>query len=79
MTPLEIAIAIHYATRSTDYHQGYMPPPAVKKAVDKFCELGLLMKNPDADDNRLFCASEGMEVYLQSLCNVPLPTQRWVP
>lgn len=78
MTPLEISIAIHYATRMTDFHSGACPPPAVKEAVDNFCRLGLLEKAIGTGD-MLFSCTEGLRVYVSALCEVPPPTLRWMP
>lgn len=82
-TPLEIDIALWYYTRPGDYGEGMgdhnFKAPAVQEALKRFVDAGLLKAHePNSDLPQLFHNTEGLRVYVETLCNVPWPEQRWV-
>ena len=77
MTPLQIGILLHYACFVTDYRDGDFTAPTVKDAMDEFIEKGLLKKNYDSQYCACYVATEGCRVYVDKLCQVPLPEYRW--
>lgn len=85
MTPLEIEILMHYGTRMDDYRGGDHSAPAVKEAISRFMEEGLLTHQGFTverfDDGTLkarYAVTERCRFYLEELCKVPLPIQKWV-
>lgn len=80
-TPLEISIALHYWTRVTDF--GSEAPdfninaPAVVEQRNQMVNARLL--NPSyGDGGRLYMAGPALERYVNALCSVPWPVQKWV-
>lgn len=77
MTPLEIEILLHYATRATDYRNGDFSAPAVRDAVERFVGAGLLVER-DPGQTPLYWMLERGHAYVDALCKLPLPVQVWV-
>jgi hypothetical protein len=82
-TPLEIDIALWYHTRPRDYGDGTgdcnFNAPAVQEAFRRFVDAGLLKKiEPTADLPQHYVGTEGLHVYVEALCDVQWPQQRWV-
>ena len=80
MTPLEIEILLHYYTRAVDYRDGDFTAPAVRQALDSFYELGMLRHATRKSDSGplSYEVTERAEAYIQALCALPLPVQKWV-
>jgi hypothetical protein len=75
-TPLYIEIGLHYATKADDYRDGDFTAPAVREALLDFVSRGLLIANPKL--NVSYGATEGLRVWVEALCAVEFPEQRWV-
>lgn len=85
MTPLEISIALWYTTRPGDYgnHNGdnNLNAPAVQDSIQRFVAAGLLRRTLPVESKggtKSYIATEGLQVYVDYLCSVPLPEQKWV-
>lgn len=80
-TPLEISIALHYRCRPGDYGKGMgdnnWTAPAVRDTIAFFVERGLLAKSPQGCEAEYY-PTDALQVYVNALCNVPLPVQQWV-
>lgn len=82
MTPLGIEILLHYCVSSAQFRD--LDAPAVREAHEEFVRLGLLYppgafcrENPLGEaDYRANRAA--LQVYVDALCAVPLPEQKWV-
>ena len=82
-TPLEIDIAYWYYARRGDYGDRIgdenLTAPAVQAALICFVEAGLLKRHePNADVPQRYISTEALCVYVEALCRVPWPVQRWV-
>lgn len=81
MTPLEITIALFYRCRAGDYGKdngdNNYNAPAVQSALKGFVDTGLLALSP-AGCEATYYATPALEVYVEALCSVPLPVQKWV-
>jgi hypothetical protein len=73
MSPLHIQLAIHYLTLNTPYAEHepeHANSPAVREFTQQLIDAGLLTEN--------YKATKGLSVYVDALCKVPLPIQRWI-
>jgi len=86
MTPLEIEILLHYKTHIGDYRSGDFWEPKVCKFIHACrTELGLLRKSTP-DDHKRDCANRTSvyvltdrgKMYIDAVCAVPLPIQKWI-
>lgn len=83
-SPLEIEIALWYYVRPGDYGKGpgsdnNFNAPAVQNALQRFVEAGLLKAHvPNDDLPQKFHNTDGLRVYVEALCSIPWPEQRWV-
>lgn len=81
-TPLEISIAIHYCCRTDDYGDGNgdknFSAPAVQEAIARFMAAGLLKENKGTSKPYFTADRDALGTYVQALCDVPLPVQKWV-
>lgn len=82
-TPLEISIALWYYCRVGDYGKGTgdfnFDAPAVQETLQRFVDAGLLKKHePNNDLPQFFHNTDGLRVYVEALCAVSWPEQRWV-
>jgi hypothetical protein len=79
MTPLQIEIALYYFSRADDYRDGDFRAPAVREEIDWFVAKGLLEAAPEHDAySRKYVATEGLRLYVETLCAIPLPVQQWI-
>lgn len=83
MSPLEIHIALWYYARPGDYGDGTgdnnFHAAGVQNALQAFVDAGLLKPHtPNSDLPQRFHNTEALRVYVEALCRVPLPVQRWV-
>lgn len=83
MSPLDISIAIHYHCRAkVDFRDGDFSAPAVQQSLDCFVDLGLLRRTHENEqkllDRRHYEPTEGLAVWVDALCAVPLPKQKWI-
>lgn len=81
MSPIEISIALWYYCRVGDYGRfngdNNFDAPAVQSAIKGFVDKGLLIANP-APNECIYRGTDALNVYVDALCSVPLPVQRWV-
>jgi len=75
LSPLKIGILLHYYCRVDDYPRMHVPSVCV--IIDEFCRLGLLYPNHDNEGVR-FKKTDGLDVYIDAICSVPLPIKKWV-
>lgn len=79
MTPFEIDILLHYATRRGDHPAIHNPPPIWRDTIAKFINEGLLAHNQSGIGSDVtYIATERLLVYAEALQSVPLPVQKWV-
>lgn len=85
MTPLEIEILFHYRCRADDYRNGDHSAPAVKEAIGRFLDDELLIHHGFAvarfesgTIKARYATTPRTCVYLDFLCSVPLPIQKWI-
>ena len=81
MTPLEIEILLHYYCTPGDFEPERLDAPGVKAAIDRFIWAGLLVDQRDSvpPGESLYTANrEALNVYIEALKAVPLPTRQWV-
>ena len=77
MTPLMIEILIHYYCRVDDFRD--LDAPAVKDAIDYFLDNGLIKINTNTKYYGVYTGNQdALKVYIEALCNVPLPELKWV-
>lgn len=74
-TPLLIEIAVHYACCGVEFER--LHTPACSEAVFKFVRLGLI-KDRGIDAKPRFEATDGLRLWVDTLCTVPFPEHRWV-
>ena len=77
MTPLEIEIILHYYTRPGDYRNGDFSAPAVKNAIDWFCQTGMLELKEISTKGDYDLTDRG-QAYVDALMALPLPEKRWI-
>lgn len=81
-SPLEISIALHYWTTPGDYSAedpDHRLSPAVQSALHGFVEAGLLERRTEPTDRgSRFKATDGLRVWIEALCAVPLPVRIWI-
>jgi hypothetical protein len=78
MSPLEIAIALHYYWSPAPYN-GPVDDCLFSATIDKLLRAGLLreLDEPNQDGSR-YERTEGLICYCEALCAMPFPVQRWV-
>jgi len=72
-TPNDIEIMIHYHGSRTVHPR--INAPAVGESIQRFLSAGLLV---ETDVEGIYDTTEGGRMYVEALCAVPLPVQRWV-
>lgn len=79
MTPFEIEILLYYYWSSVDEYPK-RNAPIFKETIGRFINLGLIIATPSPhpccyvySGNR-----EALTAYVNALCAVPLPVQKWV-
>jgi hypothetical protein len=75
LTPLEVEILLHYYYSSAQDFKN-LDCSAVKEAIDKFCEAGILTEWSNRTP-RYYKNDEALELYVKTICAIPLPTQKW--
>ena len=66
-------------TPYAEHDPGHAESPAVAEIVQGFLDAGLLRKRSEASQyGSLYEATDAMRVWVEGLCNVPWPEQRWV-
>lgn len=78
MTPLEIEILMHYYCCTDDYRNGDFAAPAVREAMENFVGTGLLREAWDVRHSVRYKATDACRVFVEALCSVPAPVQKWV-
>ena len=81
MSPLEIEILLHYYCCPTDYRDGDFSAPAVQDAIERFRdEINLLepTQSMDVYHDPHYRITERGRVFVEALCNMPLPVKTWV-
>jgi hypothetical protein len=80
-TPLKISIGLWYHCRAGDYGKDAgdhnFRAPAVQEALQDFVNGGLLAKSPQGCEAEYF-ATEALAVWVDGLCDVRWPVQKWV-
>jgi hypothetical protein len=74
LTPLEIEILLHYYYSSKDYPN--LDAPLVKEIMDNFCKAGILIEWTNRTP-RFYKNDDALELYVKTICAIPLPTQKW--
>lgn len=75
-TPLIINILLHYHTAGGDYRDGDLSAPAVAEAMQWLVDAGLLRL--EGTFGRRYVPTDALPVYVEALCAVPFPVQKWV-
>lgn len=85
MTPLELSILIHYRGCANDFRDGDFSAPAVRDAIDRFRDVLKLIefdntetKHFSFNETRTYRLTERGRVFVDALCEAPLPIQAWV-
>lgn len=76
MTILKVEILLHYACSCNDFRD--LDAPAIKEAIDEFCELGILYKVDKYQQRKIGCNQDALDAYVNEVLRVPLPKQVWV-
>lgn len=76
MSPAQIIILLHYYARQGDF-VGEMSPSFVRGVMNEFVKTGLLAEAMPGIGQQ-YVATEATKVYVEALCNVPMPVQKWV-
>ena len=73
IAPITIEIVIHYyVTSGSDFKES----KAFREYSEMLVEAGLLKKS--LGENEFEANMDACNVYINALCNVPLPTQEWI-
>ena len=75
MSPLQIQILLHYHIHPTDFRDGDFSAPAVREAIAMFCDEGMLCLSDS--QNAVYEATKGVNVYVNKLMSIELPTLKW--
>ena len=85
MTLLELEILSHYRCRADDWRNGDHSAPICKETFHRFLEQGLLVPSniegerfSDDTIKARYTATDRCKAYLDAVCSVPLPEQKWV-
>lgn len=74
LTPMSARVA-----RATDFRDGDFSAPAVRDAIDRFLANGMLRDYVPSDPfKRTYTPTDGMRLWHDELCRVPLPERQWV-
>lgn len=76
MTPLMVQIGIHYVAMADDFRD--LDAPAIKDAIEAFRSAGLLRPtSAGAAFQRLYQPTDGLRIWVDAICSVPWPEQKW--
>jgi hypothetical protein len=78
LTPYEISIVMNYVCTGNEWKR--MDAPAFPSTIQGLIELGLIEKTPEfMECNTIYHATEKAQAYVhEGLCNVPMPSIKWV-
>jgi len=80
-SPLMISIGLWYHCRPGDFGKDCgdfnFNAPAVQELLQSFVDGGLLAKSPPGCEAKYY-ATEALGVWVDGLCNVRWPVQKWV-
>lgn len=78
ISAIHLAIAIHYATRCTEYPD--LADAGARQAAEDLVHLGMLEHIHDPADGGMigYLKTAGLSVWISALCETPLPVLRWV-
>lgn len=74
VAPIAVEIMLHYYYSAADYRNGDFSAPAVRQFIDMWRDLGLL----EASAPNNYEITEGGRLYVEAICNVPVPVRKWV-
>lgn len=74
VTPLYIEIALHYCS-GAEFPR--LDAPACMEAAKQMADADLLAYTAP-HGRRMFMAGPALDAWVEALCNVPFPVQRWV-
>jgi hypothetical protein len=79
MTPFEIEILLYYHYSAVDDNPN-KNAPMFKETMDRFVNLGLIRATPSQHPCCYFYSGnrEALAAYVNAICAVPLPVQKWV-
>lgn len=80
-SPLEIQMALHFWTSPTKYAEhepDHRTSGAVKAILAWYVRDGLLEPTAPNDYGEIYKATEALGVWVEALCAVPFPVQKWV-
>jgi hypothetical protein len=76
-SPHELQVILWYHSRASDWDG--MNVPIWGQTAKKLIHLDLLTEHiPSEIDKRHFKPTEKLHAYVEGLCNLPLPIQKWV-
>lgn len=75
-TPLKVEMLLHYFYSSVDFPN--IDSDACQAAIDDFVKLGIMKRLSIANEYKVQVNKEAVELYVEAICNVPLPKQVWV-
>ena len=81
MSPLEIEILLHYYRCPTDYLDGSFYEPAAEDTIERFRDVHNLLEPTQSMDvyhGPHYQITERGRVFVEALCNMPLPIKTWV-
>lgn len=79
MTPLQITMMMHYYASAAPYaldDPTHANSPAVKSQREKLVNVGLLQECPDCLSG--YRTTTRGDAYVDAICKLPLPVQKWV-
>ena len=75
MSPYEIKILLHYHAIREDHELAKETSDLACKTFGRFLDSGFLEKS---HNDMIYSPTEKLHVYVDALCNVPEPVQKWV-
>jgi hypothetical protein len=79
MTPLELEIAIHYATKAGGYREGDFLSKSVMEAI-RWLETQGMIEEPCGTQGpgpKKYQATDKLKFFVDHLCTIPLPVCSW--
>jgi hypothetical protein len=71
-SPYELEIILWYHSRASDWQ--YMDAPIWRETINKLIKFDLISQSSVTT----YCATEKLHAYVDGLCNLPLPVQKWI-